>query len=148
MSSPILRFFNEKQFLTVVRAVDIFVPINPTLTSEQIALRADEFLFSINPPSAPEIKKAIDTLEFPLPLLIFKFKSFSKLSISSRRRLLEKVVASRGSLRDLSRMLKLISTFCYYTHEQVRLTIGYVEFEDRPQFPGLDTSPHVYPPPT
>jgi hypothetical protein len=148
MSSQQSHFFTPRQFQTLVYAIDILIPANGRiLTAEEIALRADQFLDAIDGPSTEDLRRALDLLEFPLPLLILKPQPFSNLSPESRRKLLEKIVSGKGMLRDLARALKLISTFSYYTHEKVRQTIGYVEFENRPQFPGLDTRPHVHAPP-
>jgi hypothetical protein len=117
------------------------------ITPHTIAARVDTLLAQARPPSARNIRWALTSLEFVLPLMILKLPPFSQLSQRSRRRLLEKIVASRGRLRGLARMLKTLITFSYYTHTTVRRGIGYIDFEQRPRSAGLDITPYQYAPP-
>jgi hypothetical protein len=143
-----LHFLSRREFDTIVCVVEGMVPQEGRLISaEIIGVRVDTFLARTAPPFAMDIRLALMSLEFILPLMILRIPPFSRLSPRSRRRLLEKIVASRGRLRKLARMLKTLITFCYYTHPTVRQMVGYVEFEQRPRFTGMDTTPYQYAPP-
>jgi hypothetical protein len=143
-----LLFFRPRQYVTAVHVVDTMLPSDDRpIAAETVAQRADILLSRINAPAGPDIRRALDLLEFVLPLLILRFRRFSRLSPQSRRKLLERIIASHGLLRDLVRTLKLITTFCYYSDEKVRRSIGYVNFEERPRYSGLNTLPYTYSPP-
>jgi hypothetical protein len=148
MNSPGPSFFTPRQFESAVAVIDVMIPReNRLLAALQIALRADAFLDAIQPPSGDALRQGLDVLEIALPVLIGHPPPFTKLSYELQRTLLDRIVADTGKLRDLARALKLIATFSYYTDENVRLGTGYIEFEERTQFPTLDTTPHVHHPP-
>jgi hypothetical protein len=148
MESGTHLFFSKKQFETAVHVAEVMIPQEGRLISpDQIVTRADALLSISNPPSGPQIRSALTLLEFVLPIVILRPIPFSLLSLKSRRKLLQKIVASHGQLRALARMLRTITAFCYYTDVNVRQAIGYVEFEQRSRYGGLDTRPYHYPPP-
>ena len=148
MTSGSLLFFSDKQFETAVHVAEVMISEEGrVLSPHEIVMRADTLLSKANPPSGPQIRSALTLLEFVLPIIILRPVPFSWLSPKSRRKLLHKIVASRGQLRALARMLKTITAFCYYTDANARQAIGYVEFEERSRFGGLDTRPYHYPPP-
>jgi hypothetical protein len=142
-------FFTERQFETVRHVAEVLIPEGGrAISANLVARRVDALLAQAKPPSARDIRLAVTLLEFVFPLMILTPVPFSRAPLSSQRKLLEKIIAGRGRLRSLARMLKTLVAFCYYTHPIVRRTIGYVDFEERPRFALLDTTPTYYALPT
>lgn len=141
-------FFSKRQFETVRHVAEVMIPqVGCAISAYLIARRVDALLAQAQPPSGRDIRLAVTLLEFVFPLLILTPVPFSWASRRSQRKLLEKIVARRGRLGSIARMLKTLVGFCYYTHPIVRRTIGYVDFEERPRFTLLDTTPIHHAPP-
>jgi len=139
-------FFSEQEFRAARAAIDVLIPETPAVSADEVADRADEFLSEVNTPNGNEIRQGLMFLELAFPISIGKLPPFSSLPRQDRREVLEKLIDGPGPLRDLARLLKLLTYFSYYTHPDGRRSIGYVEFEERPRFPTLDTTPLRYPP--
>ena len=101
----------------------------------------------VDPAMAKDIQTALSTLEHLLPVMVLRFEKFSRLSVGDRRRLIEKLIESKGFLRDIVRVLKVLVMFGYYTDPEVRREMGYVEVDERPRLSGVDQTPLTFPPP-
>jgi hypothetical protein len=148
MASGTPHFFLKKQFETLVFVAEVMTPADGRMMSlSDIAARADALLSNTRPLSGLGIRRALTLLEFILPIIILRPLPFSWLSLDSRRKLLERIIASHGQLRSRARILETITAFSYYTDVNVRRGVAYVECEQRPRYGGLVTTPYHYPPP-
>jgi hypothetical protein len=109
--------------------------------------RVDAFLARVDSPAKQDIQTALTTLEHLLPVMVLRFERFSRLGVRDRRRLIEKLIESKGFFRDIARVLKALVMFGYYTDPDVRRAIGYVEVDERPRLSGVDQTPLTFPPP-
>jgi len=148
MANIQLKVFSPNEFETFSCAADVMIPqTGRVLSPQQIAQRADSFLARVDKRYADEILRALDVLEWLIPVTILKLEPFTKLSARSRREVIQQLIDSPGLFKDVARALKLMTMFNYYTDEGVRKSIGYVEFEDRKRAQGVDQTQHTYPPP-
>ncbi len=142
------RYFTMRQFETMIQIADAMLDADDLkLSPIDVAIRTDHLLAEVDSPIKDDIKQVMFLIEWLTPFLVLRPFPFSDLGTHERRRIIRKVIWSRGLFRDVSRTLKLLSTFTYYTAPDVRTDLGYVDFDDRERAQGLDQSLHVYPVP-
>ncbi len=140
------RFFSLRQFETMIAVADVMIDDEEKkLHPIEIALRADHLLARMHSPAAKkDIRRVLFLLEWILPLMAFRPFPFSELGTHERRRVVKKIIWSRGIFKDIARTLKLLSTFPYYTDPSVRSAIGYIEFDDRKRAMDVDQLPKTH----
>ena len=117
------------------------------ISPAKVAANIDELLDKVPKDVSEDFKVMIHALEHWLPLLVFSFGPFSKMSLRGRRAVIRKCVAFTGGwlpLNDIARGIKTITCAGYYGDETVMRSIGYVPFEERPRSIGADTTPAIY----
>lgn len=140
------RFFSLRQFGTMVQIADAMLDADDlALHPIEVAIRADHLLAEIDSPIKQDIKRVMFLVEWLLPLIVLRPFPFSSLGTHERRRIIRKVIWSRGLFRDVARTLKLLSTFTYYTHPDAQQRVGYIEFDQRDRAQGLDQTPKPHP---
>ena len=104
MGKQDLQFFGILQFKTLCAVIEVMVPSpHGGVTAEET--RRDGpicFFFASTAPSADTIKATLDFVEIALPIFAGEILPFTTLSTKSRRHVLEKLVDSRGMLRDVA----------------------------------------------
>ncbi len=139
------RYFSIREFETMIQIADAMLDADDlTIHPIDVAVRTDHLLAEIDSPIKKEIHQVMFLIEWLTPFLVLRPFPFSDLGTHERREIIRKVIWSRGLFRDVSRTLKLLSTFTYYTHPDVRADVGYVEFDSRERTAGLDQTPKVY----
>jgi hypothetical protein len=139
------RFFSLRQFETMIAIADVMIDDEEEkLHPVEIALRTDHLLAKIHSSAKKDILRVLFLIEWILPVLMLRPIPFSELGTHERRRLVKKIIWSRGIFRDISRTLKLLTMFSYYTEPSVRSSIGYVEFDDRERVKDLDQTPKSF----
>jgi len=117
----------------------------PVIPISQVVNRSVNLLQDLDPFLSENYLKAISFSRWFLPLLVGSIGHFPRLPQNKRNRALAKCYEGRGIKRDLGQVIKLLILFPYYTDERVRKHIGYVRFEDRSRFGGIDTTPLTFP---
>jgi hypothetical protein len=141
------RFFSLRQFETMIAIADVMIDDEEEkLHPVEIALRTDHLLAKIHAPAKQDIRRVLFLIEWVLPMMTLRPFPFSELGTHERRRLVKKIIWSRGIFRDLSRTLKLLTMFSYYTEPSVRSSIGYVEFVERERVKDIDQTPKSFHP--
>ncbi len=141
-----LKYFKKKQFKTLCKSIEVILCTdnNNVITPEQAALRLDQMIADANAPALDQVGKIFWLLEWIVPPLVMKFPPFSKLSLSSRRSVIEKVIGNKGMFKDLARGLKVMASVSYYSSIEAQNQVGFVPFDKRNRFVGLDTSPSIH----
>jgi hypothetical protein len=128
-------FLSKGQLQTLAAATEAMVADCPLVVSApEVAKRADQYLAASRAPQAERIKLALTAVEAATSIWFLKVESFTNLDVAKRREVIEDMVRSRGLTRDMARVLKMFTTFPYYTHPNVRRAFGFVDFERRPRF--------------
>ncbi len=139
------RFFKIREFETMIQIADAMLDADDLkIHPIEVAVRTDHLLAEIDSPIKQDIHQVMFLIEWLTPFLVLRPFPFSDLGTHERREIIRKVIWSRGLFRDVSRTLKLLSTFTYYTHPDVQAEIGYVAFDARDRAKGVDQSPKVY----
>lgn len=139
------RFFSIREFETMIQIADAMLDADDRLIHPiDVAVRTDHLLAEIDSPIKADIHRVMLLIEWLTPFLVLRPFPFSDLGTHERREIIRKVIWSRGLFKDVSRTLKLLSTFTYYTHPDVREAVGYVDFDARPRAMGVDQTPKVY----
>lgn len=140
------RYLTLREFETVVQIADVMLDDEKSrLHPIAVALRTDHLLAKIDSPIKKDIRLVLFLVEWLTPLLVFRLVAFSELGTHERRQVVQKVIWSKGPFRDVARTLKLLTTFSFYTHPDVRHSIGYTEVDTAERRVGIDKSPFTYP---
>lgn len=140
------RYLTLRQFQTLVQIADVMLDDEKErLHPIAVALRTDHLLATIDSPIKKDIRLVLFLVEWFTPLLAFRLVAFSELGTHERRRVVQKVIWSKGPFRDVARTLKLLTTFSFYTHPDVRRSIGYTEVDAGERRANLDKTPFIYP---
>ena len=134
------RYLTRKQCITLAAAAEVMIAACPPVISAiEVARRADQLLANAQAPSAKAMADGLDTIEDFAGLLSFRFESFSELALHERRDVIQRFVNEHGEQRDASRVLKMLTVVPYYSHPEVRRSLGFVEVERRAHFNPLPT---------
>lgn len=140
------RFFTLRQFETMIQIADAMLDADDRIIHPiEVAIRTDHLLAEIDSPVKKNLRYMMFLIEWLTPFLVLRPFPFSDLGTHERREIIRKIIWSRGLFRDVSKTLKLLSTFTYYTHSEVREAIGYQEFDERERVRNFDQSPSTYP---
>lgn len=145
-----LKFFTEKQFTTLVKAIEVLIDTggNDAISAEESGKLIDAMLAESNSPALDMIPKVFNQLENVVPPLFLIFEKFSNLNKSDRKKIMNKLINNEGLLmnqfRDLARALKVMSCVSYYGSPQGMKQVGFIAFEDRPRSILLDTQPLIH----
>ena len=143
------RYLSKLQAVTIAAATEIMVgDCPPVISAVEVAKRADQFLDRIRSVPTARMRVALTALEeFGGILSTLNLKVFSAASLEERRAVLDRLVRASGQERDITRVIKMLTVFPYYSHAGVRGSIGFIEFEHRPRFSSLRTDrlPHPEP---
>lgn len=143
------RYLNLREFQTLVQIADVMLDDEKErLHPIAVALRTDHLLATIDSPIKKNIRLVLFLVEWLTPLLAFRLAAFSELGTHERRRVVQKVIWAKGPFRDVARTLKLLTTFAFYTHPDVRSSIGYTEVDAGERRADLDKTPLIYPLPS
>lgn len=143
-------FLGRTECITLSAAAEVLIAdCPPVISPGEIAKRADQYLALVNNAAAHRMKLALLAVEASPAYLLVGVPTFSSLTLDKRREVVMKLARAEGTERDLARVLKLLTSFSYYSHPDVRRAIGFVDFEQRPRFNPLPvfTQPNVYPEP-
>jgi hypothetical protein len=143
------RYVSPRQFETLIQIADTMIDGDgrEAITPVEVAIRTDHLLDDIRSPVTSELKLVLVIVEWVLPLLILRPLSFSALGSQQRRRALERVIGAKGPFRDIARSLKLLACAGYYGHPDAMRSVGFIPFEERDRFTGVDTGGRVHPDP-
>ena len=143
------RFFSPRQFETLIAVADTMIDGDgrEAIGPVDVAITTDHLLDDIRSPVTSELKLVLVIVEWVLPLLILRPLSFSALGSQQRRRALERVIGAKGPFRDIARSLKLIACAGYYGHPDTMRAVGFIPFEERDRFTGVDTAGRLHPDP-
>ncbi|MBK9151108.1 MAG: hypothetical protein IPM26_08935 [Saprospiraceae bacterium] len=114
-----LKFFNDAEFTTLVKALEVLIETDgpPAISPKDAALRIDAMLYESNSPALDKVSEIFRLLEVAVPRFTGVFANFSKLDLNDRRKVLKKVIDSKGLLhsqfRDLSKALKVMYCIGY-----------------------------------
>jgi hypothetical protein len=127
------RFMSLRQFETMVAIADAMIHGDgkEVLSPIQVAVNVDHALGRTEAPMAQDIRLILFVVEWLLPLRIARPFPFSAIGSNDRRRVVEKVIASKGLFRDVARFLKLLACIGYYSDEAAMRDVGFVPFEER-----------------
>jgi hypothetical protein len=141
-----LKFFTDKQFITLCKSIEVMIETkgNNAISPEKAARRLDEMLFESKAPALENMGQIFNLLEWVVPPLVLKFPPFSKLSIASRKAVVNRIIGSSGMFKDLARALKVMASVAYYSSPEAYNEVGYVHFEERERFTDSDTAPSIY----
>jgi hypothetical protein len=140
------RFFSLRQFETMIQIADAMLDADDRkIHPIEVAIRTDHLLDEIDSPVKKNIRYMMFLIEWLTPFLVLRPFPFSDLGTHERRAIIRKVIWSRGLFRDVSKSLKVLSTLTYYTHPEVRESVGYVDFDERERVQNLDQAPQVFP---
>lgn len=140
------RYLTLREFQTVVQVADVMLDDEKErLHPIAVALRTDHLLATIDSPIKKDIRLVLFLVEWLAPLLVFRLAAFSELGTHSRRQVVQKVIWSKGPFRDVARTLKLLTTFSFYTHPDVRRSVGYTEVDAGERRTSLNKTPYTYP---
>lgn len=145
-----LRYLTRVQAIAVAAAAEVMLSDCPLVISAiEVAKRADQFLDGIRSTATDQMRTALTALEdFASALVEGDPTTFSAQSLQERRRMLDHLVRSPISAeRDITRVVKMLTVFPYYSHPQVRRAIGFVEAESRPRIAALNLARPVHPEP-
>ena len=152
------RFFSPRQFETMVQVADTMIEgdgreaVHPITT----AINVDHLLAATDSPSTGQIRMLLVIVEWLLPLLVWRPIPFSSLGSGVRREAVRRLVdpppllapvARSSPLRAVARSLKVLSCFGYYGTPAGMAAMGYVPFEQRPRFAGINDRPFFHPDP-
>jgi hypothetical protein len=143
-------FLGRTECITLAAAAEVLIAdCPPVISPGEVAKRADQYLALANNAAARKMKLALLAVEASPAYLLVGVPTFSSLSLDKRREVVGKLARAEGTERDLARVLKLLTTFSYYSHPEARRAVGFVDFERRPRFNPLPvfTQPNVYPEP-
>lgn len=139
------RYFSIREFETMIQIADAMLDADDRLVHPiEVAVRTDHLLAEIDSPLKADIHQVMFLIEWLTPFLVLRPFPFSDLGTHERREIIRKVIWSRGLFRDVSRTLKLLSTFTFYTHPDVRTAVGYKDFDARERAFGVDQTPKVF----
>jgi len=152
------RFFSLRQFETLVQIADTMIDTdgNEALNSIEVAIRIDRLMANVDSPATAQIRLVMVLTEWLLPLLVLGTPlPFSDLGSNERRRTIETLIKPGGLWRklttkifhDVARTFKFLFCAGYYGSPEGMAQSGFVPFEQRPQYSGLDHSPRHYPDP-
>lgn len=143
------RFFGVRGFETMVQVADVMIEGDgrEALSAIEIAVRTDHMFAEMKTPLASEIKRVLVLVEWVAPILIARPIPFSNLGTHARRRVVERVIYSRGPFRDVARCLKMLSCAGYYGSPAGMESVGFVPFDERVRGRNADQRPASYPPP-
>lgn len=144
------RFLTRKQCVTLAATAEVMIAsCPPVISAAEVARRADQLLANTEAPSAKSMAEGLDTIENFAGLLSFQFESFSELELKDREEVIKRFVKEHGEQRDASRVLKMLTVVPYYSHPEVRRSLGFVDFERREHYNPLPTysAPRVHPEP-
>lgn len=122
--------------------------------ADAVEQRALSLLTKIDPSLAKELTQALFAARWLLPLLVFRRPPAQRLTPREREHALRRAVQPpfvlrplRSSLRGITRGIKLLVVFPYFTQDGPRQSIGYLEMADRTWKSGIDLTPYEYPTP-
>jgi hypothetical protein len=144
------RYLSRAECLTIAAAAEVMIATCPAVISAaEVARRADQLLTAMDTPAAKRARLAISVVEDLAGAFSLELKSFSELSLEHRRVVLDKLVEGSGLPRDITRVFKMLTVVPYYSHPELRRSIGFVDFEQRPRFVALpvysERKPHPEP---
>jgi hypothetical protein len=141
------RFFSPRQFQTMIKIADTMIDSDgkQALNSIEIAFSTDHMFAKISSPAAiKEVRLVMLLVEWVLPLLAFRPFPFSDLGTAERRALVNKVIGSKGVLKNVAKVMKLFACAGYYGDPRGMAQVGYIPFDDRPRAQGESQEPNVY----
>ncbi len=143
------RFFSLRQFSTLIEVADAMIDGDgrEALDPIEVAVRTDHLIARVETPVKKDLKLVLVLVEWLLPLMILRPFPFSVLGTNERRRAVDKVINAKGPFRDVARSLKVLACAGYYGSAEALAEVGFVRFEDRPRFEGVDTTPLAHPDP-
>ncbi|HEY4157832.1 MAG TPA: hypothetical protein VGM29_07030 [Polyangiaceae bacterium] len=132
------RYLSSAECVTLAAAAEVMIAECPGIISAaEVARRADRLLTAMDAPAGARARLAIAAVESLAGVFSFELKSFSELSLEHRREVLDKLVHGSGLPRDITRVFKMLTVVPYYSHPEVRQSIGFVDFEQRKSFSTL-----------
>ncbi|HEX5894888.1 MAG TPA: FAD-dependent oxidoreductase [Thermoleophilaceae bacterium] len=143
------RFFSLRQFSTLIEVADAMIDGDgrEALDPIEVAVRTDHLIARVETPVKKDLKLVLVLVEWLLPLMILRPFPFSVLGSNERRRAVDKVINAKGPFRDVARSLKVLACAGYYGSAEALAEVGFVRFEDRDRFKGVDTTPLAHPDP-
>jgi hypothetical protein len=144
------RFFTPRQFQTMIKIADTMIDSDgkQALNSIEIAFSTDHMFAKISSPAAiREVRLVMLLVEWVLPLLAFRPFPFSDLGTAERRALVNKVIGSKGVLKNVAKVMKLFACAGYYGDPRGMAQVGYIPFDERPRAQGESQEPAIYPDP-
>jgi choline dehydrogenase-like flavoprotein len=143
------RFFSLRQFSTLIEIADAMIDGDgrEALDPIEVAVKTDHLIARVDTPVKKDLKLVLVLVEWVLPVMILRPFPFSVLGSNERRRAVEKVINAKGPFRDVARSLKVLACAGYYGSEEALEEVGFIHFEKRPRFKGIDTDPVPHPDP-
>lgn len=155
------RFFDREDYEGLVAIIETMIDTggDPAVDPRIAAQHVDTYLSRVQSPALEQIRLAIDAIDsWYMPLLLsFRFGRFSKLPLTERRRVVERIIhpaglfkviaVVRSGARDAARTLKLLASIGYYSSPEGMRLAGYLPVEERPRFAALDQAPPIHPDP-
>jgi hypothetical protein len=143
------RFFSQRQFETMIQIADAMLDTDggAALSAIEITVNVDHMLSKVSSPAATrEMRTVIILVEWVLPILQLRPFPFSSLGSEERRRLIEKVIGSKGIFRNVAKAMKVLFCIGYYGDDKGMLQTGFIPFEERERA-HQDQAPFFYPDP-
>jgi hypothetical protein len=137
-----LETLSATQYRIVIALVKVaFAGCVMVIPAEEVARRTDEYFAALDPSAADPLLRALNAFDRLIPAIYGHPHRFLDLSAEQRAEIVARITRSRGLMRDLGRVIKVVTVFAYYTHPAVRAQIGYVPFAARERRAGLDLTP-------
>jgi hypothetical protein len=143
------RFLSLRQFDTMVAVADAMIDGDgrEALNPIEVAVGVDHMLARVESPLKPSLRLVLVLTEWGLPLIVLRPFPFSVLGTNDRRRAIEKVINAKGPFRDVARSLKVLSCSGYYGNQRALAQVGFIRYEDRDRYVGVDDRPLTHPDP-
>ncbi len=140
-----LQYFTKKQFETYESVIEtIIVTDEYALSPKDTALRMDAFLHKIDSPTLNQLKLLFFYVRYILPFIVFRLPPFHKLNIEHRRLAMKRFIRKKWIFKDIARAMKVLSCIGYYSSDEAKSYVGFVNFEDRPTFENSKTKPLIH----
>ncbi len=124
------RFVKKHSCRTIIAIAEVVAPYDETIPVEipkrEILEEADTFFLLVGKTNRFFIRILLFFISFILPLLFFKYRTFSSLSFETRYKIMKKLHDSpMFSLRGLYIMASMLILPYYYSIPEVLQRIGY-----------------------